>query len=106
MTTNKKGSEIVEAAIVLPVLILSILSMLMLLIYEFSALTGQIDMHKKLTNDAVASKRTFHVLRETENASKDVSGIISIVLKKEIKAVCYEICEAKAMLLGEVISDG
>ena len=105
MTMNKKGSEIVEAAIVLPILFLSILSMLMLLIYEFSALTKQTEMHRKLTEDAIVSGKTFHVSRETENVSKEISGVISIIMNKEVKAVCYEISEAKAMLLGEVISD-
>ena len=36
---NKRGEEIVEAAMVLPILILTILSLILLIVYYFSCLT-------------------------------------------------------------------
>ena len=58
---NKRGDEIVEAAMVLPILILTILSLILLIVYYFACLNVQVDLHRQMVQDAMHSLSLIHI---------------------------------------------
>lgn len=102
---NKRGSQIVEATIVLPVIILTILSMIMLLVFFFACLTTQMSVHQHLISKAVSAKTVIGVERYSKATSKHVGGVISILMKKDVSSSCYLINEVTAIRLGEAINE-
>lgn len=100
---NKKGNEIVEATIVLPIIILTVLSMIMLLIYFFACLSTQMDVHGRLVDKALSSKVVMGVHKENGETGKDIGGVISVVMHRDFHSRCYLINEAAMIRLGEEI---
>ena len=62
---GKKGTEMVEASLVLPLLILTIASMIMLLVLFYSTLLDQVRMHDELSKSSEASSRIFYISRDS-----------------------------------------
>ena len=100
---NKRGNEIVEASIVLPIIILTILSMIMLMIFFFACLTTQMSVHQRLINKALKSDTILSISRSGETTGRKIGGVISMLMKKEISSRCYLINEVTAIRLGEAI---
>lgn len=100
---NKKGDEIVEAAMVLPILILTILSLILLIVYYFSCLNTQVDLHRQMIKDAMYCETIFETKTKKEETSSEIGGIISMIMNKEIEGRVYMINEANLIRLGEMI---
>lgn len=100
---NKRGDEIVEASIILPIIILTILSMIMLMVFFFACLSTQMSVHQKLINKALANKSIISISRCRETSERKVGGAISMLMEKEISSRCYLINEVTAIRLGETI---
>jgi hypothetical protein len=104
-TMNKRGDEIVEAAIVLPVIILTILSMIMLLLFFFACLTAQMEVHQKLVDKALKSHQVMAVSTCESRVGRGIGGAVSLVMEKNVSGRCYLINEAAAIGLGEIFDE-
>lgn len=97
---NKRGEEFVEAAIVMPLLILTILSMITVAVFLFGYQVRQQEAHMSLMSEAAASKKVFAVLRENASSSGVVSGTVSRTYSKSKSYRAYAISQADAIMIG------
>ena len=100
---KKRGEEIVEAVMVLPILILTILSLILLIVYYFSCLNTQVSLHKQLIQDAMYSKAIFEIENKTEETSSEIGGVVSMVMSKKLAGRIYRINEADLIRAGEMM---
>ncbi|MGI6211209.1 MAG: hypothetical protein ACOYJJ_01365 [Anaerovoracaceae bacterium] len=105
LTGKKRGEEIVEASIVLPAVILTILSMLLLMVYFYSCLTVQVKVHRSINDRADQGKGVFRIVRESETTESRMGGISTLLLKREYHARCYRIVEARVIRAGNMIGE-
>lgn len=103
---SKCGHEFVEAAIVLPVLILTILSLILLIIFFFSCLQEQAAIHEEMLSYAAKSDKLFQIYRENAETSKQSRGIVNSMLHKEIVSRIYVINEADLIRAGDFLDFG
>lgn len=102
---NRRGDEYVEAGMVLPILLLTILSLIMLLIYFFSCLNAQTDMHRTLLKEQRQPVVIFDIKEKSTETSSKIGGAVSLIMHKEIKGRVYCIGEAGAIRLGAMAWD-
>lgn len=102
---EKRGDEMVEASIVFPIVILTVLSLIMLLIYFYSCLHTQIKVHNNLIEGYVMEETVFNVAKGADSTASHMGGIVSTFMKKEFAATYYEINEPRIIRLGETIND-
>ena len=101
---NKKGSQMVEAAISLPLIILAAMLMIRLFVFYLDILTTSINEHRKAleTQDSYkgAVMRTYE-----EEAGVDLlkGGILSRDVSKKIKVKAYLINEDMLVRSGEIL---
>ncbi len=100
---NKRGDEIVEAAMVLPILILTILSLILLIVYYFACLNVQVDLHRQMVRDAMHSEPVFEIKNKKEETSSEIGGVISMIMSKQINGKIYMINEADIIRAGEMM---
>lgn len=100
---NKKGEEMVEAAMVLPLLILTVLSLILLIIYYYCALNCQIDLHRSQRAEASGSKAVYRVIKDEKSVSKEMGGIITMMMRKEINSEFHILRPAAIVRTGEMI---
>ena len=93
----------VEASIVLPILILTILSLILLILYYYACLSCQVELHEDLISDTENRKAVFKVVEKRETVSSEVGGVISMIMQKEIAASTYVIGPADMIRAGELI---
>ena len=100
---NKRGDEFVEAAMVLPVLILTILSMILLMLFFFSCLQAQTDMHREMLAYSANSEKTFQIHRQNTETSRHAGGIVDMLLHKAVDGRLYIINEADFIRAGDLL---
>lgn len=96
---NKRGESIVEAAIVIPVVILMILSMIILLLHFHKGMNAQTGLHEKLSGKAMKNDLIFSVENDSQNIETVLKGIIGGSLKREISGKCYMLNPADSIRL-------
>lgn len=101
--TNKKGEEYVEATFVLPVLILTIFSMIYLSIYYYEAISNETTMHKEAIKLVMNNDYTFNIKTKTTETSKSIKGIVSTYMGKKSECRVYMINEAKIIRGGKMV---
>lgn len=97
--SNKRGESIVEAAIVIPVVILMILSMIILLLHFHKSMNAQTELHEKLSGKAMKNDLIFSVENDSQNIETALKGISGGVLKREISGKCYMLNPADSIRL-------
>ncbi len=102
---GKRGDEIVEAAMVLPVMILTILSLIMLLIYFFARLEAQCDVQRELIERVQSEESTglYETYSSVRKTSSDMGGITRVLLTSEYEEDITSVDEAGIIRLGELI---
>ena len=88
-----------EAAIVIPVVILMILSMIILLIHFHKGMNAQTELHEKLSGKAMKNDLIFSVENDSQNIETALKGIGGGVLKREISGKCYMLNPADSIRL-------
>ena len=88
---------------VLPILILTILSLILLIVYYFACLDTQVNLHRQLVEDAMDSKAVFDIQNKTEETSSEIGGVISMIMSKKIEGRIYLINEADIIRAGEMM---
>lgn len=99
---NKRGDEFVEAAMVLPVLILTILSMILLMLFFFTCLKNQTSMHQRMLDYSADSGKTFQLYKDHTETSRRSRGITAMLLHKDMEGRLYVINEADFIRAGEL----
>ena len=102
---NKRGSEMVEASIVMPLVILTILSTIFLLLYFYQCLNDQVSCHQKLVEMSIQGKQTFAVKKRGTSTSKKMQGITGVTMHHSYHSRTYVINIAKGIRLGEMFHD-
>lgn len=89
---------------VLPILILTILSLILLLIFYFSCLEGQINMHRDMLNERLLPPKLpiVKIKNETET-SREMGGLVDIVMHKKVTGHAYHINAADLIRAGEML---
>lgn len=100
---NRRGDEFVEAAMVLPVLILTILSMILLMLFFFSCMQDQTDMHCRMLAHGAESGRTFQIYRDSVRTSRHAGGIVDMLLRRNTDGRLYIIDEADFIRAGDLL---
>lgn len=90
----------VEAAIVLPLLILIVLSLILLTMYFYSVLGMQTAVHHRLNLKDCDSKGVFQIISQSERLENQMGGATKIILKKDFKARCYHIKPVSVIRFG------
>ena len=99
---NRKGEEIVEASIVLPLVILTILSMIMVAVYLFRYEISQSDAHVSLAKEAAGSKLIVGIKRKSASSSGNIRGTWSKSVNRGDSFRMYVISQADAVMIGEL----
>ena len=103
---DKRGEQMVEASIVLPVVILVIMLLIRLCTFYLECLITQTNMHRKMlgkwdnTNSPVV--RTISESRDVTYAN---IGLADGLLRKSIEVTGFSVCEDKLVRAGGVIEE-
>lgn len=100
---NKKGSQMVDAAVVTPLFILIIFSLISACIFLFCSLENQTRLHDELLNDMNCSNAIFTIKNKTIETSKNTGGISSIIMRKQYNGRIYIMKQAEMIRIGEML---
>ena len=104
MKINRKGEEMVEAALVLPVVILTIISMLMLMVYFFSCLNNQVSLHSELIAKQCEEETVLKTIKNTTETSDRTGGLVSVLMHRKTEGRVYALRESRLIRTGEIIN--
>lgn len=99
---GKKGEEIVEAAVVLPLVILTILSMIMIALLLFDHQVSQSKAHTSVMKEALKSDSIFGIVKKGASTSGYIRGTYARTVTKNGTYRAYSISQADAVMLGEL----
>ena len=100
---NRKGEEFVEAAIVLPLMILTILSLIITAVFLYSYNLSQAEAHVQLMNEVVRSRKVFDVKRKSVSTSERIRGLYRSDIQKNGSFRAYVIDQADAVRTGSLV---
>ena len=100
---NRKGEEFVEAAIVLPLMILTILSLIITAVFLYSYNLSQAEAHVQLMNEVVRSRKVFDVKRKSVSASERIRGLYRLDIQKNGSFRAYVRDQADAVRTGSLV---
>ena len=92
----------VEAAMVLPILILVVFSLLLVMVYYFESHQSQMDIHKALLLQAQESQAVFHIEKQSQKNQTRLDGMVDHVLVLEKHHRIYCLRPARWVQLGEM----
>ncbi|XVG94887.1 TadE family protein [Eubacteriales bacterium KG127] len=102
---KKKGSELIEATLVLPVVIIIILGLLSFVVIFYSIGISQFNLHSELIDEANLSEKIFTVKRKQAYYEKDIRSLIPFKFKKNKEDKCYSINEEKVLRMKDSTSE-
>lgn len=100
---NRKGEVLVEAAIIMPLIILIIVSLMTLMIFFYSCLQNQVKVHEALLEEAVKGTSAPGVLKKNETTSYKMKGITGMLMKKDKESRIYVFRESEVIRAGDFI---
>ena len=98
---NKRGEAMMEAAIVVPMIVLMIISMLYLLIHFYSGIKKQTESHELLCERAMKESVIFKVERNEADINSYVGGLIKKRFSRHFDDKCYILNPADGVRLKE-----
>lgn len=101
---NKKGSEMVEASISMPIVILAIILLLRLFTFYIQIITSSINEHEKALEawDAY-NGQTMKTYESTCDVEMLKGGLLGFNLKKRINSKAYFFNEDNLVRVGDAI---
>lgn len=102
---GKRGSTMVEAAMVLPLLLLSVLSTILLVLYFYASLDSQIHTQTKAIEKGLSSRAMFRIVQEETSTSVPLRGIVEKTMRREYRAKHYVINIGEAIRLGRKFTE-
>ena len=101
---NKRGNEIVEAAIVLPIFILIVLSLIGAMVFQFTAIQNESLVQRQLTDTIREDNSLVKRMSDSTGTTVETGGWYAGALSKDYSAYAYSIDEAKLVRLhGEFL---
>ena len=102
---DRKGEEMVEAAIVLPILILVILSLVLTTLFFYRTLEAQVNLHMELTGRSITGNQLYKVEKGTTGTELEIRGAFNDVFASRRTGACYVINMAPLLRMGKRIDD-
>ncbi len=102
MLRNKRGEEFAEAAIVLPLVILTVISMITVTVFFFQCEVLQSGAHARLAGQAAASDRIFGISKGSAPLAGKAEGLFRGRLEQGRSFRMYVISQSDAIMLGEL----
>lgn len=99
---SRKGEEMVEAAIVLPLVILTILSVIMITVFLFMYEVRQSEAHIEVMREAASSEIVFGIKRKSVSESSYIRGTAARTVRKGATVRAYALNQAEALMIGEL----
>ncbi len=96
----------VSASMVLPLLILIILSMILLTLFFYRSLEGQVRMHTELVDQNLQSRRMFQILKSETDQQMAMRGAVTETMVHKETGRSYVINAAPMIRIGRTIDDG
>ena len=93
-----------EAAIVLPLFLLVILTLVLCMIYQYECHHAQTEMHRQLLDEWDRSAKVMDIERRTAETSSETRGIVDRWLSREKESRIYICSPAECIRLGEMLS--
>lgn len=97
---DKQGEEYVEAAIVMPLLILTILSMILIAVFLFGHLESKSESHIALMHEVAASGSVFGIKKGGVSSSSFIRGILAKTEARNDSMRAYTLKPAEAVRTG------
>ena len=104
MKKSKRGSQFIEASIVLPLIFLLMLSVILLIMYYYQCLQDQVRTHQILVDKCLSKTSVFRIVKESSSTEKRMRGAVSMMMIHGYSDRIYVINPANAVRLGEMIS--
>ena len=102
---NKKGQIFVEAALVFPLIILIIVSLLTLMLFFYTCLRDQVSLHSSLLKACSEEKLPVKELEQKTESTLNTKGITFLLLKKETKASATALRETMIIRGMELLNE-
>lgn len=98
----------VEAAMVLPILILVVFSLILVMVHYYENHHGQIVLHKEMLAQVQESDTVFRIRKRTQENQTKLDGMVNHILKDEKQHRIYDLQPAAWIRLGEMagLEDG
>ena len=98
----------VEAAMVLPILILVVFSLILVMVHYYENHHGQIVLHKEMLAQVQESDTAFCIRKRTREQQTKLDGMVNHILKEERQYRIYDLQPAAWIRLGEMagLEDG
>lgn len=87
---------------VLPILILTVFSLMMAMVWAYQVHQSQIVLHKELMKQAAESDAVFRVQKETQKNESWLDGMAVLFLTSQRQHRIYEMKPAQVVLIGEM----
>ena len=100
---NKRGSEMVEAAVVLPLLLLSIISVIYLGLFYYAAFSDQLEAQRSVLDEAEGSNALFSIVSGESDTSLSSRGLYVNGFHKSKSYRVYVINTELVIRGGEVL---
>ena len=102
--SNKRGEQMVEASIVLPIIILVIMLLIRLCTFYLECLITQTNMHRKMLSKWDSTRSP---VIKTLNDSRDINyanlGLAEGLIRKTIDVKGFTLCEDKFVRVGDTV---
>ena len=101
---SKRGSQMVEAAVSLPIIILAAMLLIRLFVFYLEILTSGIDKHKAVMEQQDAYRGAFiRTYRDEEDISMLRGGLLRMDVCKRLEVKAYMINEDVLVRSGEIL---
>lgn len=105
---NKRGNEIIEASVVIPLVLLVVIIVLRMFTFYFEILTSYASLHKDalppLSSESITTAHIgVHTIRDTVTMAP--SHQLKVLPRKEIEVKEYTYCEDDILRAGEILGE-
>ena len=101
---TRRGSQMVEAAVSLPIIILAAMLLIRLFVFYLEILTTGIEKHKAVLEEQDAYRGAFiRTYRDEEDISMLRGGLLNMDVRKRLEIKAYMINEDILVRSGEVL---
>ncbi|MBR3756692.1 MAG: hypothetical protein IKK48_06230 [Firmicutes bacterium] len=102
MIRNKRGEEMVEAAMVLPILILIVFTLMMVMVHFYTYHQAQMDLHKEMLCWSQENAAVFRIQKKALEYQTRLDGMVYHILQEEKQFRIYGLESADWVRLGKM----
>ncbi|SFE56416.1 hypothetical protein SAMN02910327_01505 [Peptostreptococcaceae bacterium pGA-8] len=102
---NKKGAAMIEGALILPLIILIIVSLIMVTVHFYRSAEKQFDIHTKVGEEYGDSASTLRIETVSIEHSSLIKGLFLGKLTEKEKNKCHILNEIQLMRIGNLANN-